>query len=197
MILIFLAIIWMEVKDITTIRIEKYIKFCNEIGHKINKKMLNNALLKVENLPAIKIRDKDSELKKIKTEKSIIKKELEKKLKEQIKFLLDRALNRIKYEEVKIYVEGEEQFENLKIQMQLIAFKLLKLIPYRMINSVNVKAFVSGFIYYTAQLGAHKRKVFTQKIIANENVSGFSATTIRKQYNYIKSFLGEPEELFQ
>ena len=50
MVIIFLAIIWLEVKDTTNIRIEKYIEVCNELGHKINKKMLNNAMLKIKNV---------------------------------------------------------------------------------------------------------------------------------------------------
>ena len=48
MVIIFLAIVWMEMKDTTNVRIERYIEVCNELGHKINKKMLNNAMLKVK-----------------------------------------------------------------------------------------------------------------------------------------------------
>lgn len=191
MILIFFAIIWDEIKDSTNIRIERYIAICNEIGHKINKKMLNNALIKVSTIKVKKKKDIDNVLKSIKKEKKQLKLELEKKLKEQIKFLFNREINRIPYHLVSYYIESEEKFENMKIQMQLLAFKVLKLIPYKFINSVNIKAFTAGFIYYIAQISPFK-KIFTQKIIADEEVSDFSATTIRKQFNYIKQFLGEP-----
>lgn len=191
MILIFFAIIWDEIKDLTNIRIERYIEICNEIGHKINKKMLNNALIKVNTIKVKKKKDIDNVLKSIKKEKKQLKLELEKKLKEQIKFLFNREINRIPYHLVNYYIESEEKFENMKIQMQLLAFKVLKLIPYKFINSVNIKAFTAGFIYYIAQISPFK-KIFTQKIIADEEVSDFSATTIRKQFNYIKQFLGEP-----
>ena len=191
MILIFLAIIWAEIKNSTNIRIERYIEICNELGHKINKKMLNNALIKVSTIKVKKKKDKDEVLKFIKKEKKQLKLELEKKLKEQIKFLFNREINKIPYNLVSYYIDSEEKFENMKIQMQLLAYKVLKLIPYRKINSVNIKAFVSGFIYYIAQISPFK-KIFTQKVIADEEVSDFSATTIRKQFNYIKQFLGEP-----
>ncbi|MBY9008861.1 MAG: hypothetical protein KGD74_03235, partial [Candidatus Lokiarchaeota archaeon] len=48
MVIIFLAIIWMEIKETTNVRIEDFIKASKELGHKINKKMLNNAMLKVK-----------------------------------------------------------------------------------------------------------------------------------------------------
>ena len=48
MVIIFLAIIWMEIKETTNVRIEDFIKSAKELGHKINKKMLNNAMLKVK-----------------------------------------------------------------------------------------------------------------------------------------------------
>jgi hypothetical protein len=196
MILIFLAIIWDEIGDTTNIRIEMYIEICNEIGHKVNKKMLNNALNKIETIQVKKKKpDKDEEYKRIKKEKQLLKQKLEKKLREQIKFLFERGLNKIPYETVSNFVRDEEDFENVKIQMQLLAHKVLKLIPYRMINSVNIKAFVSGFIYYIAQLGPKKKSLFTQRLISDNKVSGFSATTIRKQYNYIRSFLGDPLEI--
>ncbi len=191
MILIFFAIIWDEIKDSTNIRIERYLEICNEIGHKINKKMLNNAVIKVSTIKVKKKKDKDYVLTFIKKEKKQLKLELEKKLKEQIKFLFNREINRISYHLVSNYIENEEKFENMKIQMQLLAYKVLKLIPYKFINSVNLKAFTAGFFYYISQISPFK-KIFTQKIIADEEVSDFSATTIRKQFNYIKQFLGEP-----
>jgi hypothetical protein len=40
MVIIFLAIVWMEIKETTNVRVERYIEVCNELGHKINKKML-------------------------------------------------------------------------------------------------------------------------------------------------------------
>jgi len=194
MVLIFLAIIWDEIKDTTNIRIDRYIEICIELGHKINKKMLNNALIKVGTIKLKKKKEKDEVLKSIKIEKKKLKQELEQKLKEQIKFLFNREINKLQYEQVSKYVESKEGFENIKIQMQLLAYKVLKLIPYKMINSVNIKAFVSGFIYYIAQISPFKN-IFTQKIIADEGVSDFSATTIRKQFNYIKGFLGEPTQI--
>ncbi|MFX1258202.1 MAG: hypothetical protein ACFFAN_10105, partial [Promethearchaeota archaeon] len=47
MVIVFLAIVWMEIKETTNVRIEQFIKACQELSHKINKKMLNNAMLKV------------------------------------------------------------------------------------------------------------------------------------------------------
>ena len=47
MVIIFLAIVWMEIKDTTNVRIEDFFEICNDLGHKINKKMFNNATLKL------------------------------------------------------------------------------------------------------------------------------------------------------
>ncbi|MHA1194426.1 MAG: hypothetical protein ACTSP9_19450 [Promethearchaeota archaeon] len=84
MIIIFLAIVWMEIKDTTNIRIEEFIKVSRELGHKINKKMLNNAMEKVLRTEVRLIK------KKLKTPQ-----ELEMEIKEKILILFQKDIKTI------------------------------------------------------------------------------------------------------
>ena len=87
MVIIFLAIVWMQIKDTTNIRIEQFINVSRELGHKINKKMLNNAMLKIKRTEKI-----------FKEKKST--KELENEIKNKIKIVFQKDLNHIPYEKV-------------------------------------------------------------------------------------------------
>ncbi|MHA1439780.1 MAG: hypothetical protein ACTSPD_19715 [Promethearchaeota archaeon] len=178
MVIIFLAIVWMEIKDTTIVRIERFIEVCNELGHKINKKMLNNAMEKI-----------------IRTEKRLKKlnnqKEIEKKIKLQIKILFEKDLNGIPFEAVKEYFKNKEEYEQLKIEMQLLADKILKKISYDNIRNLNYKAFTTGLIYYIGQT-LKNRKIFTQNLL--EIYTKFSSTTIRKKFKILKSILGDPKD---
>ncbi|MGQ4874500.1 MAG: TFIIB-type zinc ribbon-containing protein [Promethearchaeia archaeon] len=177
MVIIFLALIWDEIKDTTNIRLDKFIEVCrNELGHKINKKMLNNAMLKIKKAEE-----------KWRLQKAKSRKEIENKIKKDIKILFEKDLNNIPFEKVKKYFKNPEEFEKLKIQMILRLNDILDKIEYKYLQSVNLKAFVSGLIYYIGQTLPNKR-IFTQNII--EEVTGFSSTTIRKKYKLIKSILG-------
>jgi len=82
MVIIFLAIVWLDIKDTTNIRVERYIKVCNELGHKINKKMLNNAMLKIKKTEKI--------WNKYKT-----KVDIEKEIKSRVKILFEKDLNNV------------------------------------------------------------------------------------------------------
>jgi len=178
MVIIFLAIIWLELKDTTNIRIEQFITVSKDLGHKINKKMLGSAMEKV-----------------IRTEKIYVPKRksinLEKEIKNKIKIVFQKDLNSIPYEAVKESFKEVSEFEKIKIEMQLLADGILNQIPYEYILNVNYKAFTAGLIYFIGQT-LSDRKVFTQSII--ETYSRFSSTTIRKKYNKLKGILGKPQE---
>ena len=177
MVIIFLAIVWIEIKETTNVRVEKFISISNELGHKINKKMLNNAMLKVKKTEKM--------WKKLKT-----KADIEKKIKEKIKILFQKDLNSISYENVKEYIPNQSEFDKLKISMQLMADELLKKIPYKDLKNLNYKAFTAGLIYYIGQT-LENRKIFTQSLI--EESTRFSSTTIRKKFNILKDILGFPQ----
>ena len=177
MVIIFLAIVWIEIKETTNVRVEKFISISNELGHKINKKMLNNAMLKVKKTEKM--------WKKLKT-----KADIEKKIKEKIKILFQKDLNSISYEKVKEYIPNQSEFDKLKISMQLMADELLKKIPYKDLKNLNYKAFTAGLIYYIGQT-LENRKIFTQSLI--EESTRFSSTTIRKKFNILKDILGFPQ----
>jgi hypothetical protein len=178
MVIIFLAIIWIEIKDTTNIRIDEFIKVSKELGHKINKKMITNAMLKVK------------QTKKMLKEKKSIS-QLEKDIKEKIKVVFQKDLNSIAYEDVKQFFENVSAFEKKKISMQLIANKILNQISYKQLQSLNYKAFVAGLIYYIGQT-FDNRKIFTQSLI--ERYTKFSSTTIRKKYHTLKEIIGDPQE---
>lgn len=177
MVIIFLAILWMEIKDITSVRIEEYIKIARELGHKINKKMLNNAMLKVKRTETAF----DKNLK----DKSV----LERETKEKIKILFQKDLNNITYDKVKSQLSSKSEYDKLKIEMQLLVDKLLQQIKYSDIQNLNYKAFTAGLIYYIGQTLENK-KIFTQSIV--EETTKFSSTTIRKKYNILKEIIGDP-----
>ena len=178
MVIIFLAIIWLEIKDTTNTRIDEFIKVSKALGHKINKKMITNAMLKVK------------QTKKMLKEKKSIS-QLEKDIKEKIKVVFQKDLNSIIYEDVKQFFENVSAFEKKKISMQLIANKILNQISYKQLQSLNYKAFVAGLIYYIGQT-FDNRKIFTQGLI--ERYTKFSSTTIRKKYHTLKEIIGEPQE---
>jgi len=181
MIIIFLAVVWMEIKDKTNIRIEEFIRVSRELGHKINKKMLNNAM---EKIIRTEVRLKK---KKLKTPQ-----ELETEIKEQIKILIQKDINHIPFELIKDNFQDKNEFEKLKIDMQLIANKILKRISYSFLQNLNYKAFAAGLIYYIGQT-LENPKIFTQSLI--EQTSRFSSTTIRKKFHILKEILGDPAEL--
>jgi transcription initiation factor TFIIIB Brf1 subunit/transcription initiation factor TFIIB len=184
MVIIFLAILWMEIKDTTNVRLEEYIDVCNELGHKINKKMLNNAMLKILK----------SENRWKRT--SISKAELEEQIKRKIKILFQKNINDIPFGEIKEYFEDKQEFNKLKINMLLRLDKLLKLIPYSQIKNLNYKAFTAGLLYYIGQsLEKKYRSVFIQKKV--EEVTNFSSTTIRKKHHLLLSLLGEPDKIVE
>ena len=181
MIIIFLAIVWMEIKDITNIRIEEFIRVSRELGHKINKKMLNNAMEKV-----------------LRTEVRLSKKklntpqELETEIKEKIMILFQKDINHIPYELIKNHFQNRNEFERLKIDMQLIANKIIQRISYSFLQNLNYKAFAAGLIYYIGQT-LENPKILTQSLV--EHTSKFSSTTIRKKFHILKEILGDPQEL--
>jgi hypothetical protein len=179
MVIIFLAIVWMEIKDTTNVRIEEFIEVANQLGHKINKKMLNNAMLKV-----LKSEKKWKD-------KSISKKELEKEIKNKVKILFQKNLNDIPFTEVQDFFNNKTEFNNTKIEMQLLANKFLKKIDYEYLKNQNYKAFTAGLIYYVGQaLNEITNKAFIQSLI--EKVTNFSSTTIRKKYHNLIEILGVP-----
>lgn len=180
MVIIFLAIVWMEIKDTTNVRVEIYIKVCNELGHKINKKMLNNAMLKVKRT--------EKHWQKYKT-----KDEIEKEIREKIKILFQKDLNSIPYDEVEKFIPIKSQYDKLKIDMLKLAIKFLNEIPYEKLKNLNYKAFTAGLIYYIGQtLEKKQRKIFTQSLI--EKTTRFSSTTIRKKFHILKEILGNPKD---
>jgi len=179
MVIIFLAIIWMEIKETTNVRIEDFIKASKELGHKINKKMLNNAMLKVKRTD-----------KRLKGYKNIIN--LEEEIKNKIKILFQKDLNVINFERVEQHFSSESDYTKLKLEMQLIADKILQKVSYDQIQNLNYKAFTAGLIYYIGQT-LENRKIFTQSVV--EQTSRFSSTTIRKKYHILIEILGDPSEL--
>ena len=179
MVIIFLAIIWLEIKDTTNIRIDEFIEVSKELGHKINKKMITNAMLKVKRTEKL-LQEKKSSL------------ELEKEIKEKMKVVFQKDINSIPFEEVKQFFQNTSEFEKRKINMQLIANKILHQITYKQIQNLNYKAFVAGLIYYIGQT-FENRKIFTQNLI--EKYSKFSSTTIRKKFHTLRNILGEPQKL--
>lgn len=181
MIIIFLAIVWLEIKDTTNIRVEEFIDASRELGHKINKKMLNNAMEKITRTET-NLDDRQT--------KSVS--QLEQDIKKKIKILLQKDMNNISFDEVKEYISSREDFNKLKIDMQLIADKILKNIPYRYLQNLNYKAFTAGLIYYIGQT-LENPKIFTQSLV--EKTSRFSSTTIRKKFHILKDLLGDPTKL--
>ncbi|MFX1278223.1 MAG: hypothetical protein ACFFA3_02330 [Promethearchaeota archaeon] len=179
MVIIFLAIIWLEIKDTTNVRIEEFIDVSKELGHKINKKMLSNAMVKVK-----------------KTEKMLDKRKdaaaIEKDIKNRVKIVFQKDINSIPFEEIREFFSNKSEFEKTKIEMQLLADKILQIVPYSQIQNLNYKAFTAGLIYYIGQ-SLENRKIFTQNLI--EKYSKFSSTTIRKKYHVLKDILGNPQEL--
>lgn len=179
MVIIFLAIIWMEIKETTSVRIEEFIKRTIELGHKINKKMLSNAMEKVKRTERrLKIAESASNL--------------EEQIKNKIKILFQKDLNNILFKDVKQHFSNKTEYNRLKLDMQLKANEILNIITYEQIQSLNYKAFTAGLIYYIGQ-SLENRKIITQSIV--ERTSRFSSTTIRKKYNVLKKILGDPQEL--
>lgn len=181
MVIIFLAIIWLEIKDTTNIRIEEFIAVSKELGHKINKKMLSNAMVKVKRIEKMLEKKTDT------SDTSMIEKEI----KNRIKIVFQKDLNNIPYEEISEFIPSKSEFNRIKINMQLVADKILQLISYSHIQNLNYKAFTAGLIYYIGQ-SLENRKIFTQSLI--EKYSKFSSTTIRKKYHVLKEILGDPQE---
>ena len=181
MVIIFLAIIWLEIKDTTNIRIEEFIAVSKELGHKINKKMLSNAMVKVKRIEKMLEKKTDT------SDTSIIEKEI----KNRIKIVFQKDLNSIPYEEISEFFPSKSEFDKTKINMQLVADEILQLISYSHIQNLNYKAFTAGLIYYIGQ-SLENRKIFTQSII--EKYSKFSSTTIRKKYHVLKEILGDSQE---
>ncbi|MFX1337772.1 MAG: TFIIB-type zinc ribbon-containing protein [Promethearchaeota archaeon] len=178
MVIIFLAVIWMEIKDTTNIRIERFIEISNELGHKINKKMLNNAMLKVKK--------SEKMWKKFKTTNDI-----EKEIKNRIKILFGKDLHNIPYEKVKLHIPSKGEYNKLQVEMQLITDGLLNEISYNHLKNLNYKAFTAGLIYYVGQC-LENNKIFTQSLI--EEATKFSSTTIRKKFHILKEILGPPKQ---
>ena len=179
MVIIFLAIVWMEIKDTTTVRIERYIEVCKELGHKINKKMLYNAMRKVQ-----RAEEEEKRLREIKSQR-----DLEREIKKKIKILFQKDLNKIPFEEVKDHLMDRPHFERLKIAMLLRLSEILKKIAYREIHNLNYKAFTAGLMYYIGQT-LKDNKIFIQVLI--KKITKFSTTTIRKKYKILKQILGPP-----
>ena len=179
MVIIFLTIVWLEIKDTTHKRIEEFIKVSRELGHKINKKMLNNAMLKIKRTEKM-LKEKKSSL------------DIENEIKNRIKIVFQKDLNHIPYQNLQEFFPSKAEFEKTKIEMQLIADKILNKISYNQIQNENYKAFTAGLIYYIGQT-LDNRKIFTQSLI--EKTSKFSSTTIRKKYHILKELLGDPQNL--
>jgi cell shape-determining protein MreC len=116
---------------------------------------------------------------------------LEQEIKNKIKILFQKDLNNIKYERVRQHFDKELDYIELKMDMQLLAVKILSVIPYNKIQNLNYKAFTAGLIYYIGQT-LDNRKIFTQSIV--EQTSRFSSTTIRKKYHVLVDILGDPQD---
>jgi transcription initiation factor TFIIIB Brf1 subunit/transcription initiation factor TFIIB len=182
MVIIFLAIVWMEIKDTTNVRLEEFIEVCNELGHKINKKMLSNAMLKV-----LKTEDRWDK-------QGVDKEELDMKIKRKVKILFQKNLNDIPWEDIREQMGEKDRFDKLKIHLLLLLDKVLTNLPYTELHNQNYKAFTAGLMYYIGQLlDKEFRSIFTQNLI--EKVSNFSSTTIRKKYHHLIDILGEPSEI--
>lgn len=179
MVIIFLAIVWMEIKDTTNIRIEEFIKVSRALGHKINKRMITNAMLKVKRTENM-LKSKRTKL------------DLEKEIKSRIKIVFQKDLNHILFEAVKEFFTDEVEYEKIKMEMLLLADKILNKISYKHIQNLNYKAFTAGLIYYIGQ-SLDNRKIFTQSLV--ERASKFSSTTIRKKYHELKDLMGDPQTL--
>jgi len=179
MVIIFLAIVWMEIKDTTNIRVEEFIKVSRELGHKINKKMLNNAMSKVKRTENM-----------LKSKKTPL--DLEKEIKSRIKIVFQKDLNHIPYQKIQEHFSDKVEYEKIKMEMLLLVDKILNKISYKEIQNINYKAFTAGLIYYIGQTLDNK-KIFTQNLI--ETTSKFSSTTIRKKYHILKELLGDPQLL--
>ena len=177
MVVIFLAIVWMEIKDTTSFRVEEFIENCQELGHKLNKKMLNNAMLKVKKTEKIWKKFKKPE-------------DIEREIKNRIKILLQKDLNNVSHEKVRNHIPNEQDFNSLKIEMLLLADKFLNKISYKHLKNLNYKAFTAGLIYYIGQC-LDNRKIFTQALV--EEATSFSSTTIRKKFHILRKILGDPE----
>jgi len=178
MVIIFLAIVWMEIKDTTNIRIERYIEISNELGHKINKKMLNNAMLKIKKSEKLWKKFKSTD-------------DIEKEIKNRIKILFGKDLHNIPYEKVADHILSKSEYNKLQVEMQLIADRLLNEISYNHLKNLNYKAFTAGLIYYVGKC-LENRKIFTQSLI--EEATKFSSTTIRKKFHTLKDILGSPKQ---
>ncbi|MFX0038403.1 MAG: hypothetical protein ACFFCY_01935 [Promethearchaeota archaeon] len=179
MVIIFLAIVWMEIKDTTNVRLEQFINISSELGHKINKKMLNNAMLKIKRTEKI-FKDKKGP------------NELEKEIKTKIKIVFQKDLNHVPYEKVQEFFKNKMEYEKIKMEMLLLVDKILNKISYQQVQNLNYKAFTAGLIYYIGQ-SLENKKIFTQSLI--ESTSKFSSTTIRKKYHLLKDLLGDPQSL--
>lgn len=190
MVIIFLAIVWMEIKDTTNIRIEQYIDACNQLGHKVNKKMLNKAMAKIR-----KTEEKWSKYQSnlIEGSPEQLRIKLENEIKKKIKILFQKNLNAVLFEDVKHIIEDKKVFEKLKIDMQLYADEILRKISYEDIKNLNYKALTAGLVYYVSKiLEKGKLKLFTQNLV--EDITNFSSTTIRKKYHMLVNLLGQPKE---
>ncbi|NHJ25891.1 MAG: TFIIB-type zinc ribbon-containing protein [Candidatus Lokiarchaeota archaeon] len=176
MVIIFLAIVWLEIKGTTHKRLEEFITVAQELGHKINKKMLNKAMMKVKRTENLLDIQKD-------------KTDLEQEIKNRIKILFQKDLNNIPYENVKQHFSQIEEYNKIKLEMQLKVNIILEKISYLQIQNLNYKAFTAGLIYYIGQT-LDNIKIFTQSLV--EKTSRFSSTTIRKKFNILKDLLGEP-----
>jgi len=178
MVIIFLGIVWLVIKDTSTIRVEKYITILKKLGHRINKKMLNNAMERVKRT--------EQTWNKYKTPDKI-----EEEIKNRIKVIFQKDLNNIDFNMVREYIADKSTYEKLKIEMQLLADDYLNKISYEQLKNLNYKAFTAGLIYYIGQtLSKERRKIFTQSLI--EEATNFSTTTIRKKYHILKEILGAP-----
>ena len=179
MVIIFLAIVWMAIKDTTNIRVEQFIDASQELGHKVNKKMLNNAMQKI-----------------MRTEHTFNKQaknvnDLENEIKDKIKILFQKDVNQIPYNDVASYFESKSEYQKLKLEMQKKVNKILNQISYADIQNLNYKAFTAGLIYYIGQT-LNNTKIFTQFLV--EKATKFSSTTIRKKFNILKEIIGDPED---
>jgi hypothetical protein len=143
--------------------------------------MLNNAMEKVLRT---EIRLDNKKLKSFE--------ELEKEIKSKIKLMFQKDINNIPYESVKNHLASKREFDRVKIDMQLIADRILQKIPYKFLQNLNYKAFTAGLIYYIGQT-LENRKIFTQSLV--EETSKFSSTTIRKKFHILKDLLGDPAKL--
>jgi len=193
MVIIFLAIVWMEIKDTTNIRLEHFIKACNELGHKINKRMLSKAMTRIRKTEQ---NESTERLKKMKKQAFKIKDTLEHEIKSEIKILFQQNLNNVPYKEVKHVVDDEQEFERLKMEMSLAVDRILNLIPYDSLKNLNYKAFTAGLLYYAGKIFKKgKTNLFTQHQV--QKATNFSSTTIRKKYHFLVRILGEPEKFMR